>query len=72
MRNSSTQAFDGSDLEDSYLEALLRYSSGFYGAAIDHGMKASDTAMAMQHVEQAARGLYKVCKALRASVAMTE
>ena len=65
-RNTATQAFDGSDLEDSYLEALLRYSSSFYGAAIDHGMKASDTVHAMQHIEQAARGLHKVCKALRA------
>lgn len=65
VRNTATQAWDGSDVEDSHLEALLRYSACFYGAAIDHGMKSKDTIQAMQHIEQAARGIHRACKALR-------
>jgi hypothetical protein len=71
-RNTETQAYDGSDIEDAFLEALLRYSASFYGAAIDHGMKASDTVHAMQHIEQAARGMHKTCKALRNKLATEE
>ena len=40
---------------DHYLEALLHYSGGFYGAAIESGLKASFAADAMKHIESAAR-----------------
>ena len=45
---------------DAHLRALLHYTEGFYGAAIQHGMKAGETANAVAHVESAARALHRL------------
>lgn len=42
---------------EAYLQAILHYTEGFYGAAIKHGMAAGSTADAIAHVERAARNL---------------
>jgi hypothetical protein len=45
-------------IADSYLLALMRYTAGFYASAIEHGMKAGETANTISHVERAARALH--------------
>lgn len=48
---------------DAHLRALLRYTEGFYCAAIEHGMKAGPTANAVAHVERAGRALHEIIHA---------
>lgn len=45
---------------DAYLNALLRYTGEFYGAAIEHGMPAGHAADCVAHVETAARRLHEL------------
>lgn len=45
---------------DSYMRALLEYSSSFYGAAREAGLSAVFTADAMAHIERAARNLHRL------------
>lgn len=47
-------------LADAHLRALLRYSEGIYGAAIQHGMKAGEAANAVAHIERAAKALHQL------------
>ena len=48
---------------DAHLRALLRYTEGFYGAAISHGMRAGQTANAISHVERAGKALHMIVHA---------
>ncbi len=45
---------------DAFLNVLLDYTAGFYGAARDAGMPATKVADAMHHIERAARGLHRL------------
>jgi hypothetical protein len=63
-------AYDGTATEggaryqaDQHLRALLRYTEGFYGVAIEHGMKAGETANAIAHIEKSARALHELVHA---------
>jgi hypothetical protein len=47
---------------DSYLDAILRYTEGFYGDAMKHGMPARETANRIAHMESAARALHRIAK----------
>lgn len=58
--SAPVQDVAGLESPDAYLRALLDYTSGFYGAAIAHGMKSGPAADAVQHVERAARNLHRL------------
>lgn len=45
---------------DQHLRALLRYTESFYGTAIEHGMRAGETANAIAHIEKAARAMHEL------------
>lgn len=62
--------YDGSATEagaraqaDAHLRALLRFTESFYGSAIQHGMKASETANAVAHIERSAKSLHALVHA---------
>ena len=48
---------------DAHLRALLRYTENFYGAAIQHGMKAGETANAIAHIERSGKALHQLVHA---------
>lgn len=63
-------AYDGTATENGaryqanqHLRALLRYTENFYIVAIEHGMKAGETANAIAHIEKAAKALHELVHA---------
>jgi hypothetical protein len=52
--------FDHQQQADNYLEALLGYTGGFYGAAIKAGLPAAETVGPIAHIERAARELHRL------------
>ena len=70
VRDADQAKYDGTTREsgaryqaDAHLRALLRYTEGFYGDAIKHGMKAGPTANAIAHVERAGKALHQLVHA---------
>ena len=59
-RTPKVRSFSLPPERDALLRALLDYTSGFYGVAINHGMKAIYVADAIQHMERAARRLHEL------------
>lgn len=63
-RSAGTESMDAQELHAAHalanFQAILRYTEGFYAAAIEHGMKAGETANKVAHMENAARALYKL------------
>jgi len=66
---SSVVATDMTKQADAHLRALFRYTEGFYGAAIKHGMKAGETANAIAHIERASKALHQIAHAQAAMLA---